>query len=122
MLRPHDVQRLVDRVRYKPFFKIFVRDMGYEVLISLTLTTQDANALTQDRLICVTMPFTLTYEMLMIMDERAFYENLRENIRKLEYHEVDEWLRVDEVKVYDPHVDDMTLRERQRALDVIFPR
>jgi hypothetical protein len=135
VLRPADVQLLVDRVRYKPHFKISVRYEGPEysprdVTVNLTLTAPDANTVVGDKdellppLIAVTLPFMVTYEALFHMDASDFYELLHENIKRLEFHEVDEWLRVDGRRLHDPHAHPAEVelkRVIQATLDQVWP-
>lgn len=106
VLSPYDrINELLARFTYKPGFKAYAEHNDFVCELVIEMQVPEARwrgigptPMTKVMGRRIPPPESLDYDM-----EDAFYEWLRREIRDLEWHELDEWFRVDGHLMFDPH-------------------
>lgn len=100
---------LLKRLTYKPAAMLETPqdDDIYRGLVTLTATSYVLDANGSARLVPVTATNPMRVEMLADekgnLDEKRALGFIRDTLKMLEFHEVDEWFRIDGKHVTDPH-------------------
>lgn len=90
-----EAQAILARVSYKPGFKLSATEAHIHVdgvFLDVTATSHAAS-----------FAFSLKVDWDLIHQETQVMHLLHYMIRRWEEHEIDEWLKLDDRRLYDPH-------------------
>jgi len=95
-----EIIRIVNSITYKPGYRIVAEQLDIDVIrLTLLVEVPDSNDPSRNahlKLIECFSPFACR-------DRRLLFVIVRSLLERFEMHEMDEWLKVDGVRVTEPH-------------------
>lgn len=99
-----EAESVIARITYKPnYFITLSYGMSVELILRIGHQSTDADNPSEPLPLPVYTYSLINEEMLADMNEIQFVRMIRDKIKTLEFHELDEWLKIDGMHVVDPH-------------------